>query len=110
MVDEAKVDSFNVPFYLPSVKEFERSVAENGCFSIANVRRLFDSSGKVTLNPRQVIGHLRAVLETLLCDHFGGAILDQLFDLTLPKLENIFALVSEVVPEDYLMLLKRNCS
>lgn len=49
------------------------------------------------------------MLETLLCDHFGGDILiNQVFDLTLPKVENIIASIFDQVPEDYLMLLKRN--
>lgn len=90
------------------MKELKRSVTENGCFSIVNVRRLFDSSGKATLTSSEVNRHLRAVLETLLCDHFGGDILNQVFDLTLPKVEKIIASIFDQVPEDYLMLLKRN--
>ncbi|GKU98054.1 hypothetical protein SLEP1_g11108 [Rubroshorea leprosula] len=40
LVEEATVDSFNIPFYLPSPEEVESIVKKNGCFKIEKMQGL----------------------------------------------------------------------
>ncbi|KAK4479313.1 hypothetical protein RD792_014824 [Penstemon davidsonii] len=40
MIDEEKVDSFNIPIYVASPRELEATIKQNGCFSIEKMESL----------------------------------------------------------------------
>ncbi|XP_042477261.1 probable jasmonic acid carboxyl methyltransferase 2 [Macadamia integrifolia] len=91
LIEEAKVDSFNLPFYMPSTKELEAIVCAEGSFYLDQLE-IFDinwdtsddDDNKELISDRFISGQkvakcIRAVAEPLIACHFGDAIIDLLF-------------------------------
>ncbi|GLT31305.1 hypothetical protein SLA2020_060490 [Shorea laevis] len=76
LVDEAKVDSFNLPAYIASQAEVETMVERNGCFKIEKMRQLARSIPDV----EKFALNCRAVFGVFVRDHFGGEIIDEVFN------------------------------
>uniref|UniRef100_A0ACD5ZGP5 Uncharacterized protein n=1 Tax=Avena sativa TaxID=4498 RepID=A0ACD5ZGP5_AVESA len=89
-VVKEKLDSFNVPYYVPSVKEVKALIKKNSLYDIEHIGvfesnwdpqddsesdRVLDSA-KSAANVAKCI---RAVLEPLIVDHFGKEIVEELF-------------------------------
>ncbi|XP_039159298.1 salicylate carboxymethyltransferase-like isoform X1 [Eucalyptus grandis] len=89
LIEEEKVDSFNVPMYTPSPKEVRGEVQKQGSFSIdcLEVSEVNWSVLDTNFNPNVVLedgGYnmakcMRAVAEPLLIEHFGEEIIDEVF-------------------------------
>ncbi|XP_051222990.1 anthranilate O-methyltransferase 2 [Lolium perenne] len=89
-VEKKKLDSFNLPYYAPSMKEVNTLIKKNGLFNVEQIK-LFESNwdpqddldGDVVLDSassgKNVAQCIRAVLEPLIVDHFGQDIIDELF-------------------------------
>ncbi|CAM0914100.1 unnamed protein product [Alopecurus aequalis] len=89
-VEKEKLDSFNLPYYAPSVKEVEALITKNGLFYVDHIK-LFesnwdpqdDSKGDVVVDcassGENVAKCIRAVLDPLIVDHFGNEIIEELF-------------------------------
>ncbi|KAJ4825182.1 hypothetical protein Tsubulata_022550, partial [Turnera subulata] len=87
LVDEAKVDSFNVPLYYAYPSEVETLIQGNGHFKIQRMEKwsrqeLYVSRSHV----EQCSLMIRAVLEGLIREHFGDEVVDQLFEQFTEKL------------------------
>ncbi|KAK8578379.1 hypothetical protein V6N13_116225 [Hibiscus sabdariffa] len=95
VVEEKDVDSFNLPFYSPCKEEVVEMVERERSFEINNLQVF-----QVNVNPLKAeeklrnkdLGYniymemggnfanaIRAVLEPVICSHFGDAIVDRLF-------------------------------
>lgn len=81
LVDEEKLNSFNLPIYAPSLKEVKMLVEKEGSFSI-NVLEVFTHDFSEFVKEAKVITNtMRAVVESLLASHFGrGIIIDEVFN------------------------------
>uniref|UniRef100_A0A8I7B9B8 Uncharacterized protein n=1 Tax=Hordeum vulgare subsp. vulgare TaxID=112509 RepID=A0A8I7B9B8_HORVV len=91
LLEREKLNSFNLPFYGPSVTEVKMVINKSGLFDINHVE-LFESNWDPRDNsvsddvddPLQsgmnVSKSLRAVLEPLFTSHFGESVLDTLFN------------------------------
>jgi jasmonate O-methyltransferase len=89
-VEKEKLDSFNLPYYAPSVNEVKALINKNGLFEVEHIK-LFESNwdpqddteGDVVLDCASSganVGRcVRAVLEQLIVDHFGEDIIEELF-------------------------------
>jgi jasmonate O-methyltransferase len=89
-VEKKKLDSFNLPYYAPSMKEVNTLIKKNGLFNVEQIK-LFESNwdpqddldGEVVLDSdssgKNVAQCIRAVLEPLIVDHFGQDIIEELF-------------------------------
>ncbi|KAM0902193.1 hypothetical protein ACQ4PT_019479 [Festuca glaucescens] len=89
-VEKKKLDSFNLPYYAPSMKEVNTLIKKNGLFNVEQIK-LFESNwdpqddldGDVVLDSassgKNVAQCIRAVLELLIVDHFGQDIIEELF-------------------------------
>ncbi|KAJ8772672.1 hypothetical protein K2173_027849 [Erythroxylum novogranatense] len=85
-LDEEKVDSFNAPYYAPSVEELKMEFEKEGSFIISH-EETFDVEwdagvveGMYTKSRGQkVTKTIRAVVESMLESHFGTEIMDELF-------------------------------
>ncbi|CAM0908036.1 unnamed protein product [Alopecurus aequalis] len=90
LVEKDKLDSFNLPYYAPSMKEVTAIINKNELFNI-EYTKLFesnwdpqdDSDSDVVLDCASsgvnVALCIRAVLEPLIIDHFGEDIIEELF-------------------------------
>ncbi|KAK6153993.1 hypothetical protein DH2020_013632 [Rehmannia glutinosa] len=87
VIDEEKVDAFNVPCYFSSPQELEQVINQNGRFNI----EMMESLPKIKVPnissiPQRVCGTIRAVTEELIKEHFGREILDEVFGLFQEKI------------------------
>ncbi|KAF8016896.1 hypothetical protein BT93_H2183 [Corymbia citriodora subsp. variegata] len=89
LIEEEKLDSFNIPMYNPSPKEVQTEVQKQGSFSV-DCLELSEVNWSVVdteFNPNvaskdggySMAKCMRAVAEPLLVDHFGEEILDEVF-------------------------------
>ncbi|XP_022133143.1 salicylate carboxymethyltransferase-like [Momordica charantia] len=91
IVGEEKLDSFNVPIYMPSLSEVEAEVMNEGSFIIEylQISRINWNFYNTELNDIPLKGMIdsgnnfakciRSVAEPLLARHFGEGIMDELF-------------------------------
>ncbi|KAL3820670.1 hypothetical protein ACJIZ3_006575 [Penstemon smallii] len=81
IIDEAKVDTFNLPYYFATPEELKTIINNNNNYGIERF--------EILKNPRMPM-----VTEKLIGDHFGSEIIDALFDLYLKKLAASSVLVN----------------
>lgn len=94
LVEEAKLDKFNLPLYAPSTKELKQIIEKEGSFKLLQLETfklkwdsnmddnsekeatIFDEKSKA----KYIAGNMRAVQEPILVEHFGEEIMDDLFE------------------------------
>ncbi|XP_073000567.1 probable jasmonic acid carboxyl methyltransferase 2 [Typha latifolia] len=109
LVEEEKVDSFNAPYYAPSLEEVKNEVINEGSFAINKIE-LFEASLEYaeedysnTKEPRSrsrcnsncaelMAKGNRAVIECMLKSHFGEDIIEELFERYCILLEEYYSL------------------
>nr|UMB49613.1 salicylic acid methyltransferase [Nelumbo sp. SAMT] len=89
LIEEEKVDTFNLPLYTPSPSEIKTVIGREGSFNIDRLETF-----EVHWNPEDKPGnnevdklrganivarYMRAAAEPLLVDHFGEALMEQVF-------------------------------
>ncbi|GMI80269.1 hypothetical protein like AT5G38020 [Hibiscus trionum] len=95
VVKEADVDSFNLPFYTPCKEEVAEIVEREGSFGINDLQVLEVDAVPLYTNEKlrnkelgsniyvqmgeNIANNFRAVLEPIVCSHFGDAIIERLF-------------------------------
>ncbi|XP_042477855.1 S-adenosyl-L-methionine:benzoic acid/salicylic acid carboxyl methyltransferase 3-like [Macadamia integrifolia] len=92
LIDERKVDSFNLPYYIPSRKELEAIVCAEGSFYLDQLE-IFDVNWDASddddikefmfdrfMSGQKVAKCIRAATESLLACHFGYVVIDVLFN------------------------------
>ncbi|KAL2478917.1 S-adenosyl-L-methionine-dependent methyltransferase superfamily protein [Forsythia ovata] len=85
LINEEKVDLFNIPIYCTSPQELEAVIQQNGCFSIESMESLPIVTAPDT-GFQDASMRLRVITEELIKEHFGPEILDELFNLFTNKL------------------------
>ncbi|KAJ4753143.1 S-adenosyl-L-methionine-dependent methyltransferase superfamily protein [Rhynchospora pubera] len=90
IVEEEKLDSFNLPFYAPSMEEAKAVINAQGLFDIIHMQ-IFesnwdpydDSDDDFVIDNVQSGANfamcIRSVLEPIIASHFGASIVDELF-------------------------------
>uniref|UniRef100_A0A9I9CI07 Jasmonate O-methyltransferase n=1 Tax=Cucumis melo TaxID=3656 RepID=A0A9I9CI07_CUCME len=89
LVEEDKIDSFNAPYYAPCMEEVKEEIEKEGSFMVERFEAFevewdgFASEAedglKILTRGQRVAKTIRAVVETMLESHFGGRIIDALF-------------------------------
>lgn len=89
LIPEAKLDSFNLPQYNATMEEVRQVIEEEGSFTVKRMETFnqdWDDYLKKTdssLGKREraaiVTSSCRAIIEPILVSHFGGSIMDELF-------------------------------
>ncbi|XP_057764883.1 loganic acid O-methyltransferase-like [Salvia miltiorrhiza] len=79
LIEQEQVDLFNIPNVYPCAKDLRRVVERNGCFEIVKME-----FGNVvvggTMEPESFILQMRAIFERSMANHFGNAVVHQLFE------------------------------
>ncbi|KAK6913590.1 SAM dependent carboxyl methyltransferase [Dillenia turbinata] len=85
VISEEKVESFNIPQYIPTMNEVKEVIKQNQRFRIVSIGTLENPSSVLT--DQMFVGHLRAIVEGVIKNHFGDEMdTDELFSLCLGKL------------------------
>ena len=89
LIEEDKMDSFNIPQYTPSPSEVKTEISKEGYFSIDHLEvsaikwndfdNEFNASNAFSDDGYKVAKYMRAVAESMLVSHFGDAIIDEVF-------------------------------
>uniref|UniRef100_A0A6V7QWG4 Jasmonate O-methyltransferase n=1 Tax=Ananas comosus var. bracteatus TaxID=296719 RepID=A0A6V7QWG4_ANACO len=90
IVKASEMDSFNLPYYQPSMEEVKMVARDEGSFDLVE-EQVFDLNWDVA-NGGNVAGIIRAVSESMLASRFGETILDELFS-------RFAAIVAELSPQ-----------
>ncbi|KAK1395420.1 SABATH methyltransferase 22 [Heracleum sosnowskyi] len=84
-LSEAEIDSFNFPFYNPTVDEVKVIIEREGSFSLESLQTIerrieIQSSTNKDSMGEMVAKRIRAVNEPMLIAHFGDTFMDKLFE------------------------------
>lgn len=92
MVEEEKVDRFNMPIFMPSAEEVEAQILKEGSFMIKRVEVLridwnlygnnseMDASSGDVDSSYNIANCIRSVIEPIMIPHFGEPIVEELFE------------------------------
>nr|GMD75928.1 salicylate carboxymethyltransferase-like [Ipomoea batatas] len=80
LVEEEKLNSFNLPIYATSLKEVKMVVEKEGSFSIHVLDGFTHDFSESVKDGKTITNAMRAVVESLIVSHFGGGIIDQVFN------------------------------
>ncbi|VFQ75463.1 unnamed protein product [Cuscuta campestris] len=117
-VEEEKVDAYDVHFYAPSMEEVEKAVKSEGSFEM-EMLQMFGADNKkeeysykndgemmmVSYGRRVAMG-VRAVQESMLTHHFGGGILDSLFE-EYGRLLDLELSIQHITPITFVLVLRK---
>ncbi|XP_068642082.1 loganic acid O-methyltransferase-like [Aristolochia californica] len=110
-LDEAKVNSFNLPLYIPSAQEIQKLVERNGSFSIEKMQPLTSSTKGFNsrLDARQCSLMVRAPMEGIMSQYFGSEAINEIFEVYVEIAEENSEFISQsaALTEDLFVLLKR---
>lgn len=86
LIEEGKVDAFNIPYYAPCAEELKLEVQKEGSFVMDRVEAFEidrDAGGgesdDMVASGQRVAKSIRVVAESMLESHFGKDIIDHLF-------------------------------
>lgn len=110
MIDEEKVNEYDVPFYAPSRKEIESEVLRDGSFTIESMEtfELKTSTGDPKEDARITSMAVRAIQESMISHHFGEEILDPLFQIYNGLLGEV--MVKEETTSSHLLVVLKKSS
>ncbi|ONK70106.1 uncharacterized protein A4U43_C05F30320 [Asparagus officinalis] len=90
VVDKEKVDAFDLPLYAPAIEEVKELVQNEGSFEFYQAKvfelnwdpfddQMDDFVADSFVSGENAMKTIRAVMEPMLANHFGGAVMDALF-------------------------------
>ncbi|GAB2288414.1 hypothetical protein Dimus_022747 [Dionaea muscipula] len=83
-IEQEKLDSFNVPYYIASAEEVQAIVKEEGSFAVQYIetmaQEILDRNEDLRTRAEKRYKNIRAFTEPLLSHHFGDKIMDPLYD------------------------------
>ncbi|KAG5008239.1 hypothetical protein JHK82_026170 [Glycine max] len=91
LIEEEKLDSFNIPVYEPTLEEIRHAIQEEGSFVVQRLEILIlpldeglneggdDSFLAGNIKAELIAKHMRAILEPLLSTKFGAEVINELF-------------------------------
>ncbi|KOM37054.1 hypothetical protein LR48_Vigan03g043500 [Vigna angularis] len=85
MIEEEKLESFNIPVYEPTVEELRNVILEEGSFLIQRLEILIlpwddgMSEGTDDIKAALMAKHVRAIMEPLMSTKFGAEVITEVF-------------------------------
>nr|GMD74458.1 salicylate carboxymethyltransferase-like [Ipomoea batatas] len=102
LVEEEKLNSFNLPIYTPSLKEVKMVVEKEGLFSINILEGFTHNFSEPIKDEKAITNTMRAIVESLVVSHFGRRIIDQVFN----KYEEMIGeCMTKFVKEDFFIIV-----
>ncbi|TKY75409.1 caffeine synthase 3 [Spatholobus suberectus] len=110
LIEQAKLDSFNIPSYCPTAKEIRQIIQEEGSFDIQRLETIrtdwvkninvSDDDSLIDEDTRAegVAKYVRAVAEPILKSEFGNAIMDELFRRFKNKIVQLYGVEKLELP------------
>lgn len=82
MIEEEKLDAFDIPYYTPSQQEVRETVEKEGSFTMELLDKFVIEIGDENTweNVEKLSKNIRAFTESMISHHFGEEILDKLYD------------------------------
>lgn len=120
MIEEEKLDSFNIPTYEPRVEEIKDVIREEGSFIVEEIEIVMvpwdegrnedgdDLFVDGNIRAEFIARHTRAVMEPLLSANFGAEVMNELFS----RFQKTIVQLMEVEKLEYANLmisLTKNC-
>ncbi|KAM6564626.1 hypothetical protein CsatB_024624 [Cannabis sativa] len=110
VVEEEKVDSYDVHFYAPSKDEIEEEVRREGSFELTLLDMFEIEKNSNNYNEmsqgRTIAMTVRAIQESMITQHFGEHILDTLFEIYANMIDQEIA-KQDIRPITFLAVLKK---
>ncbi|KAJ1699853.1 hypothetical protein LUZ63_008365 [Rhynchospora breviuscula] len=78
LVEEEKLDSFNMPLYAPSMEEAEAVINAQGLYEIIHIKMTEVNMDNIQSGAKVAMS-MRSVFEPVIVGHFGAGIVDELF-------------------------------
>ncbi|XP_010552094.1 PREDICTED: probable S-adenosylmethionine-dependent methyltransferase At5g38780 [Tarenaya hassleriana] len=109
IIKEEKVESFKLPIYFPQFSELKEVIEQNGCFSIEVMEEVKHPMEDMPFTDGFIISMFRAMLHGFIEEHFGGGVVDELFDRFGKKSTRDRSIYSRASQKDmqYFILLKK---
>ncbi|GAB4827554.1 hypothetical protein Ancab_034437 [Ancistrocladus abbreviatus] len=112
LIEQEKLDSFDVPYYTPTTEEFQLAVANEGSFEVQHMEILKLQADDLNIEDIWVRGeklskNLRCFTEPLLSHHFGGEIMDQLYDTLTAFIVDHYSIQPTITAISIVAILKR---
>ncbi|KAK2632336.1 hypothetical protein EUGRSUZ_L01687 [Eucalyptus grandis] len=98
LIEEEKLDDFNLPFYMPTPEEVRHVIQEEGSFHVTRFETFkvnWDAEmgdGNLRVRGKYVAANIRAVSESILATHFGEEVMDGLFERFASKVSQYMEL------------------
>ncbi|OMO76249.1 SAM dependent carboxyl methyltransferase [Corchorus olitorius] len=81
LIDEEKLDSFNIPYYIASKDEVEYLVKKEGSFTTEFIDLIAINTLDITRStPESRANLIRSITESIISTQFGEEIMDKLYD------------------------------
>ncbi|XP_068638665.1 loganic acid O-methyltransferase-like [Aristolochia californica] len=110
-LDAMKVNSFNLPIYIPPAEEIQKLIERNGSFTIENMQPLTSATKGFSsrLDARKCSMIVRAPMEGIMTNYFGAEAIDKVFEryVEIAQENSEFISQSAALTEDLFVLLKR---
>lgn len=80
LMDQEKLDDFNMPLYGASEGEIGGVVEKEGSFVIEHLKTVITGNGGIWSIPRDLVKNFRVYTEAVLAMHFGDEIMDMVYE------------------------------
>ncbi|KAG7611064.1 S-adenosyl-L-methionine-dependent methyltransferase [Arabidopsis suecica] len=81
-----KIELFSLPIYIPHISEFKAEIERNENFSIETMEKISHPMDYKPLSNDFITSMFRAILNTIIEEHFGDGVVNELFDRFAKKL------------------------
>ncbi|XP_027357026.1 3,7-dimethylxanthine N-methyltransferase-like [Abrus precatorius] len=120
LIEQAKLDSFNIPSYCPTPEEIRQTIEEEGSFDIQRLETIRtdwvkninvnvdDSLCDEDTRAEAVAKYIRAVAEPILKSEFGEVIMDELFRRFKNKIVQLYGVEKLELPNLVMHITKRS--
>ncbi|CAA0319869.1 unnamed protein product [Arabidopsis thaliana] len=108
VIEQDKVDSFNITLYIAEEGELRQIIEENGKFTIEAFEDIIQPNGE-SLDPKILAVSLKSAFGGILSAHFGAEAMMKAFELVEAKAHQEFSRLQNAKPTmQYLIVLRKN--